>query len=205
MPSNSAVRGISPRVTILRAWSAVAMLGVILLAHPVWGQSGPTLKSQRVAENMSRVLLWCGVLLGSAILLAVVFLLIRKRLSSLDAESPKMVNSMGFTLVDLREMHTSGQLNDEEFALAKRKMQARARAQLDAPTTEQEPQFDDLGDLTNAPAAGSGPAVASSPSASPSASPSVDPPQADKPADLEADPDKIDNPEEPPPDRPESI
>jgi hypothetical protein len=47
---------------------------------------------------------------------------------------------MGFTLADLRQMHTDGQLSDEEFDYAKRKMTARLRAdfeeQDDVPAAE---------------------------------------------------------------------
>ena len=80
-------------------------------------------------EDMIRVLFWCAVLLGTALLLAGAFYLIRKRLMSGEEESASGLD-LGFSLSDLRELHSRGQLSDEEFDYAKRKMAARARAQL---------------------------------------------------------------------------
>lgn len=76
---------------------------------------------------MSKVLVWCGVLLAAAVVLGVVAMWLRRRLLRED-ESEGI--SMGFTLKDLRRMHEEGQLTDEEFDFARRKMVAKTRAEL---------------------------------------------------------------------------
>lgn len=166
-----------------------AVLAVAFASWPAWAQAPVGQQTQRVAENMSRVLFWCAVLVGAALLLALIFLLIRKRLASMDDESPTMGNPMGFTLADLRQMHAEGQISDEEFDFAKRKMAARAKAQLDPTAEDDEPEFIDLGDGLTPP--------------TPPAAPRADKPGG--PDDPEAPPaDKIDGPDDPPPPPPGS-
>jgi len=133
--------------------AAAVILGVAGLAGDVWAQ--PIQTPGRAAgpgDSMAQVILWCGVLLLTAVVLAVVFFVIRKRLNSMDEETPSAVNLLGFTLADLRQMHAGGQLSDEEFDFAKRKMMARTKAQFDGPPDDDtEPEFIDLGDGTTPP------------------------------------------------------
>lgn len=125
-------------------------------------------------DSMGQVILWCGVLLLAAVVLAVAFFLIRKRLASIDEQAPASGNPLGFTLADLRQMHADGQLSEEEFDFAKRKMVAKAKAQLDGPPAEdEEPAFIDLGD-------------ASGPSPSGAADDSTPPETPDSPPDPDA-------------------
>jgi hypothetical protein len=70
-------------------------------------------------------------LFAAAAVLGAAFFVIRKLL--LRAEEPDDSLSMGFTLADLRAMHEQGQLSDEEFEYAKRKMTAKARAAFEPP------------------------------------------------------------------------
>ncbi len=69
------------------------------------------------------VMMWLGVIVALAILLAVVALALRKRLFRQDDASP-----VGFTLADLRRMHAEGQLSDEELAQAEAKTLTRSRS-----------------------------------------------------------------------------
>ncbi len=104
-------------------------------------------RAANVGDSMGQVILWCGVLLLAAVVLAVAFFVIRKRLASMDEDSPVASNPLGFTLADLRQMHAEGQISDQEFDFAKRKMVAKAKAQLDGPVDpDDEPEFLDLGD-----------------------------------------------------------
>ena len=103
-----------------------SLSGVLLL-----GQGNP-------AFAMARVLMWCAVLLGAAVFLGAVFFFIRKRLlNSADEDTDGL--SLGFSLSDLRRMREQGQLSEEEFDYAKRKMTARARAQIVGDDPEDEP------------------------------------------------------------------
>jgi hypothetical protein len=74
----------------------------------------------------SEIFLWLGVIVAAAILLGVIAAWLRRRFVS---EPPPI--KLGFTLADLREMHSQGQISDEEFAAAKAKMLARNRMELD--------------------------------------------------------------------------
>lgn len=170
-----------PIVKVCAAVSAAVLTALPAFAQAPGGSSGGggAGQAQRVAQNMGRVLFWCAVLVGAAVLLAVVFLVIRKRLASLDDESPSMGgNLMGFTLADLRQMHAAGQISDEEFDVAKRKMAARAKAQLDSDDADpdHEPEFIDLGDLTEA---GDNHPPAPPDKDNPAADPPTDPPGDD--------------------------
>ena len=85
------------------------------------------------------VFFWCVVLLAAAAM-GIAFAVIRKLL--LKEEEPAV--SAGFSLSDLREMHAQGQLSDEEFDHAKRRMLANTRAQmqLDEPADDETPPLD---------------------------------------------------------------
>lgn len=137
---------------ILRFVAAVICLGGI---GGAWGQShspaSPHSGANPMAENAGQVLLWCALLLVAAFVLGFAFFILRKRLASLDEDaSATAVNPLGFTLADLRQMHAEGQLSDEEFDFAKRKMVAKAKAGFDSENAVEgdEPEIVDLGDVT---------------------------------------------------------
>ncbi len=68
------------------------------------------------------------LIVALAVLLGLVALAVRKKLTQpgeADASA-----GMGFTLADLRRMHDAGEIDDAEFARAKAKMLAHARAGL---------------------------------------------------------------------------
>lgn len=73
---------------------------------------------------MADVMIWLVVIVGLAVVLGVVAVIIRRR--SLGDTGP----SIGFTLADLRAMHESGEISDEEFATAKARMLGTAKAEL---------------------------------------------------------------------------
>ena len=76
-----------------------------------------------------RVVFWCGVLLIAAAGLALAAWWLRRRLIADDDAEPL---PMGFSLSDLRKMHERGELSDEEFEHAKRRMVAGTRARMEA-------------------------------------------------------------------------
>lgn len=177
---------------ISRLVAAVICLGG---AGGTWAQSRvpayPGGGANPMAENAGQILLWCALLLGTALVLGVAFYILRKRLASMDEESSATaVNPLGFTLADLRQMHAEGQLSDEEFDFAKRKMVAKAKAGLDPETTAEghEAQVVDLGDLTQSGEDIPGPPDKAAPSSEPSDDASAD--KNDDPGDEPAPPDE---------------
>ncbi len=91
----------------------------------------PWLAQQSAASsalNPYAVLGWAAVVLVAMGLLGVIALAVRRRL--LRPEAPDAAGSMGFTLAGLREMHAKGQLTDEEFDHAKRRLIANARSRM---------------------------------------------------------------------------
>ncbi len=79
-------------------------------------------------SNPYTVFIYAGLIAAAAILMGIVSLAIRKRM--LTPDEPDAGGGMGFTLSDLREMHRRGELTDEEFDQAKRRLIANARAEL---------------------------------------------------------------------------
>ncbi len=108
-------------------------------------------RAGEVARSMAGVLVWCVVLVGAAVLLGTVFYIIRKRLMAED-ESDEIGLTTGFTLADLRVLHARGELSDEEFEFAKRKLKAAVLAEPSArdasAATSEEDAVNDLGDLS---------------------------------------------------------
>ena len=73
------------------------------------------------------VLLWAGLIVVAAILMGILSLAIRKRL--LRPDEADAGGTIGFTLADLRRMHEDGQMTDDEYIQAKRRLIANARSQ----------------------------------------------------------------------------
>ena len=121
-------------------------VGVVMgwaLGSPASAQAPPAPRPQ---GDPSQVIFWCIVLIAAAFVLGLAFYLIRKRLMRED-DAPTAGLSMGFTLADLRAMHAQGQLSDEEYDYAKRKMAAKARAEMVSETTDDdEPEILHLGE-----------------------------------------------------------
>ncbi len=95
----------------------------------------PILLAQDPVRDSSEILWWLGVILAAVVAILLVAIIVRRRFMAgeQDAENPA---ASGFTLGDLREMHRNGQLNDEEFEVAKKGMIARSRAMMEAPEDE---------------------------------------------------------------------
>jgi len=77
------------------------------------------------------VVFWCGVLLIAAAGLALAAWWLRRQLIADDDAEPL---PMGFSLSDLRKMHERGELSDEEFEHAKRRMVAGPQSRAPSPT-----------------------------------------------------------------------
>ena len=68
-------------------------------------------------RDYSRIFIWSLALLGVLAVGLVVVSKVKRRL-----QEPDQPVSMGFTLSDLRQLHKSGQMSDEEFERAKAKV-----------------------------------------------------------------------------------
>ena len=87
-----------------------------------------------LAQNAAvagRVVFWCGILLLLAGVMVLVAFWIRRRMMSEDDTEPL---PMGFSLSDLKTLHEKGELSDEEFEHAKRRMVAGTRSRLEVET-----------------------------------------------------------------------
>jgi hypothetical protein len=67
--------------------------------------------------SSSSIIIWSIILLGGLLLGLVVALQVKKRLTTPDEPARG-----GFTLSDLRQLHKSGQMTDEQFEKAKQKI-----------------------------------------------------------------------------------
>ncbi|MGB0767564.1 MAG: hypothetical protein ACPGYV_07615 [Phycisphaeraceae bacterium] len=109
----------------------------------VWTETGLCLADAK--RFASSVAVWLGVIVALGVLLGVVAMWIRRRvMTPTDDLAP-----LGFTLKDLRAMHASGQLTDEELAAAEAKSLARTRSIYlgDTAATPEEPE--DIGHLSS--------------------------------------------------------
>ncbi|MEL7087809.1 MAG: hypothetical protein AAGL98_05105 [Planctomycetota bacterium] len=148
------------------------------------------------------------MLLAIAFVMGLAFWIIRKKLMVGGDNADSGGLGLGFTLSDLRQMHAAGQMTDEEFEYAKRKMAARAKAEIDGADPDEadlfedvEPPIEDLGDITSTAPAADGrendaaAADDASSAADPDHGPDLDPDNDDGfDDDFPADPDKIDGP-----------
>lgn len=100
------------------------------------------------------IFLWLGVIVGSAVVLGIIAMILRKLLLGDPGPPP-----VGFTLADLRRLHEQGELDDEEFAQAKGRMLAQGRAMLHEPDTDTDGGMASGNPVDDwAPEAGDGPA-----------------------------------------------
>ena len=91
----------------------------------------------------TEVMLLLAAIVAAGFLAAFIALAIRKRVMAKDEAPP-----LGFTLMDIRQMHAEGQLSDEELAHAEQKMLARSRSHyLGGDESEEGEEPEDLGDL----------------------------------------------------------
>lgn len=97
----------------------IALLFLSLMHAP------PLLAQQE--SLLSRVAPWCAALLIASVALSLGAFWLRRRLAAQDDSEPL---TMGFSLSDLRAMHTRGELTDQEYEHAKGRMVARTRAGL---------------------------------------------------------------------------
>ncbi|HEY7091069.1 MAG TPA: SHOCT domain-containing protein [Tepidisphaeraceae bacterium] len=70
--------------------------------------------AQSSDDAVRTIFVWLTVLIVLVVVLAAVIYFVRKRLSPNED-----FRGVGFTLADLRQMHKSGQMSDEEFEKAK--------------------------------------------------------------------------------------
>ena len=68
-------------------------------------------------QDYTRIIVWSLALIGALAVGLVVVSKVKRRL-----QEPDQPVSMGFTLSDLRQLHKSGQMSDEEFERAKAKV-----------------------------------------------------------------------------------
>ena len=71
------------------------------------------------ANDSKAILVWSLVLLAVVIVGFVLVLWVKRRLRQVD-EAP----TLGFSLADLRELHRTGKISDEEYERARGKMAA---------------------------------------------------------------------------------
>jgi hypothetical protein len=93
--------------------------------------------STGLTDQQTDILFWCGVLILVILVFVGLAVLIRRRFVSDVPEAD--VIGMGFSLADLRAMHERGELSDEEFDYAKRKLIARTRQAVSDEEADQRP------------------------------------------------------------------
>jgi hypothetical protein len=88
-------------------------------------------------RDFSSVIVWSLALIGVVVVGLVVVSKVKKRL-----QEPDQPVSVGFTLSDLRQLHKSGQMSDEEYERAKAKVvdaAKRAAQRVEAPGRARRP------------------------------------------------------------------
>ena len=76
--------------------------------------------------SISRIVVWSLVMIGVIIVGWLIVAQVKRRLQGPDDDATG-TGGIGFTLSDLRQMHKSGQISDEEFERAKGKIVEAAR------------------------------------------------------------------------------
>jgi hypothetical protein len=84
-----------------------------------------------VSDQARTILLWLGLAIALAVAIGVGGFILRRIMLSRDQKASP--HDPGFTLDDLRAMHRTGQISDEEFARAKARMIAAAKAEMPGP------------------------------------------------------------------------
>ena len=102
------------------------MLG--LLAQSPYTAPPLPAPSRGPSGDPTEVFFYAGVILLAGFIMGAAFFLLRQRLNRQEGPDPGV--GLGFTLSDLRQMHAQGQITDEEYQQAKRKMIAKTRATL---------------------------------------------------------------------------
>ena len=77
------------------------------------------------ANDSKAILVWSLVLLAAVIVGFVLVLWVKRRLRQVD-EAP----TLGFSLADLRELHRTGKISDQEFERARGKMAASLKREI---------------------------------------------------------------------------
>lgn len=90
----------------------------------------------RQAEWLSQTLLWLGILGLGVIVGGFVLMVLRKRLHDTHSRP----GDPPFTLSDLRRLHRSGQLSDEEYERAKQQIIALSTGDWSTDAPDQAPQ-----------------------------------------------------------------
>ena len=80
------------------------------------------IEAQSRMPDVGRLVVPIGILLGVIVVAMVIVTWVKKRMR--ESDQPL---SAGFTLSDLRQLHKSGQMSDEEFERAKAKVVEAAR------------------------------------------------------------------------------
>lgn len=93
-----------------------------------------TLAQANPSADTTSVILWSMVLLAFLVMGFVLVMRLQRRMQRVDDEAP--ASPLGFTLSDLRQLHQSGQMTDEEFERARGKLLAVMQRQPEkAPST----------------------------------------------------------------------
>ena len=87
------------------------------------------LAQQNPAQATRDILLWAGVGFVLILVLGLLVLLALRLMNRPPAQGPPL----GFSLAELKQMHTRGQLTDEEFARARAAILSRTRADIQEP------------------------------------------------------------------------
>ena len=75
-------------------------------------------------NDYGKLFVWCLILVGLVVVGAVLALWVKRRMQHQDTGP-----AIGFSLADLRELHRTGQISDQEFERARGKMAASLKKQ----------------------------------------------------------------------------
>ena len=74
-------------------------------------------------DNYGQLFVWCLILIAVLVVGFVLVAWVKRRMQHQD-----IPQSVGFTLADLRELHRSGKISDQEYEKARGKMAAALKA-----------------------------------------------------------------------------
>ena len=75
-------------------------------------------------NDYGKLFVWCLILVGLVVAGSVLVLWVKRRM-----QEPDSGPSIGFSLADLRELHRTGKISDQEFERARGKMAASLKKQ----------------------------------------------------------------------------